>query len=198
MSDALNKHESKYFNTACLMDEALLCLLGKRDYRFITVKEICQKAGVNRSTFYLHYETMDDLLNETLEGLTKKFEAKFEKKFCGKPKPLNDLVLIKPEYILPYLEFLKEYKKVYMAWMSQSKTFGLDSYFGNVYSEIIMPVLEKMGVPEKERKYVIAFYVSGLHNIAFTWVKNGCVEPAEFICDVMMRYALSGSDVLKK
>ena len=58
----MNKSESKYFNTALLMNEALLLLLEKKDYEFITVTEICQKAGVNRSTFYLHYESMDDLL----------------------------------------------------------------------------------------------------------------------------------------
>ena len=32
---------------------------------YITVKEICEKAGVNRSTFYLHYENTTDLLQET-------------------------------------------------------------------------------------------------------------------------------------
>lgn len=48
----MNKSQSKYFNTACLMDEALLSLLQKKDYTYITVKEICEKAGVNRSTFY--------------------------------------------------------------------------------------------------------------------------------------------------
>ena len=32
----------------------------------ITIKEICKKNGVNRSTFYIHYESIDDLLEETL------------------------------------------------------------------------------------------------------------------------------------
>ena len=62
----MNKNESKYFNTARLMDEAFLQLLAKKDYEYITVKEICLKAGVNRSTFYLHYENMDDLLKESV------------------------------------------------------------------------------------------------------------------------------------
>ena len=48
------------------MDEALLCLLEKKEYEFISVKEVCRKAGVNRSTFYLHYEGMDDLLQEAV------------------------------------------------------------------------------------------------------------------------------------
>ena len=50
-SNKLNKSESKYYNTASLMDEALILLLEKKEYSFITVKEICEKAGVNRSTF---------------------------------------------------------------------------------------------------------------------------------------------------
>ncbi|MBP5631164.1 MAG: TetR/AcrR family transcriptional regulator [Clostridia bacterium] len=56
----MNRQESKYQYTASLMDEALLLLLEQKDYDAITVKEICQKAGVNRSTFYLHYESMNE------------------------------------------------------------------------------------------------------------------------------------------
>ena len=53
------------------MDEAFLILLEKKDYDYITIKEICEKAGVNRSTFYLHYETLDDLLKESLSYIFK-------------------------------------------------------------------------------------------------------------------------------
>lgn len=54
----MNKSESKYFNTAIKMDKAFLELLSEKDFEYITIKDICKKAGVNRSTFYLHYETM--------------------------------------------------------------------------------------------------------------------------------------------
>ena len=73
----MNKAESKYFNTAKLMNTALLLLLEKKEIDNITVKEICEKAGVNRSTFYLHYETIDDLLLETIENLNKEFKTRF-------------------------------------------------------------------------------------------------------------------------
>ena len=75
----MNKSESKYFNTALLMDEALLQLLEKKDFAFISVKEICQKAGVNRSTFYLHYENTNELLEETIERLNERFVSSFPK-----------------------------------------------------------------------------------------------------------------------
>ena len=69
----MNRSESKYFNTALRMDEALIALLEEKDLEFITVKEICQRAGVNRSTFYLHYETIADLVNEALEQVDRRF-----------------------------------------------------------------------------------------------------------------------------
>ena len=115
-SNKLNKSESKYYNTACLMDEALILLLEKKEYSFITIKEICEKAGVNRSTFYLHYENMDDLLSETIQYVGKKIHKKFNNKVLDKQtiknSKLEDLFLTTPEYLLPYLEFLKANKNM--------------------------------------------------------------------------------------
>lgn len=76
----MNRFESKYFNTALIMDETLIDLLSKKDYEYISIKDICTKAGVNRSTFYLHYETKDDLLKETIKFINNKFYASFNQK----------------------------------------------------------------------------------------------------------------------
>ena len=70
----MEKNESKYFYTAQLMNQALISLLEKKDIEFITVTEITKKAGVNRSTFYLHYENTKDLLQECVEMINKKFK----------------------------------------------------------------------------------------------------------------------------
>ena len=88
----LNKSESKYYNTACLMDEALILLLEKKEYSFITVKEICEKAGVNRSTFYLHYETIDDLLSECIEYVGSKIQKKYSNKIIDKKVIKKDII----------------------------------------------------------------------------------------------------------
>ena len=69
----MNEFNSKYFKTALRMDEALIALLEKKDLEYITVKEICEEADVNRSTFYLHYETVGDLVDETTEMINKRF-----------------------------------------------------------------------------------------------------------------------------
>ena len=102
----MNKSESKYFNTALRMDEALIALLEEKDLEYITVKEICHQAGVNRSTFYLHYETIADLVNETLEMINRRFLSYFpqqEEDVLGNmdSRERKDLVLVTREYLLP-------------------------------------------------------------------------------------------------
>lgn len=44
--------------------EELIC---EKDYEKITVKELCDKARINKKTFYHYYETLDSLLEE-LQG----------------------------------------------------------------------------------------------------------------------------------
>ena len=83
----MNKSESKYFNTAKKMDKALISLLEEKSFEYITVSEICKRAAVNRSTFYLHYENMVDLLNETARFLLDDFMSYFN--VDVKISPLN-------------------------------------------------------------------------------------------------------------
>ena len=73
----MNKPESKYFNTAVRFDKALLSLLEKKPFEYITISEICEKAEVNRSTFYLHYENTSDLLKETTTYVLDNFASYF-------------------------------------------------------------------------------------------------------------------------
>ena len=62
----MNKAESKYFNTAIRFDKALLSVLEKKPFEYVTISELYEEAGVNSSTFYLHYENTADLLKEAM------------------------------------------------------------------------------------------------------------------------------------
>ena len=74
----MNRNESKYFNTARKMDEALIMLLEKKAFEYITIKEICNEAGVNRSTFYLHYQNTSELLAEATKYILHHNEERSE------------------------------------------------------------------------------------------------------------------------
>lgn len=185
----LNKSESKYFNTAEKMDKAFLELLQKKELPFITVKEICQSAGVNRSTFYLHYETVGDLLEESLEYMQKKFLASFKGSRSVIPKiescSYEELMWITPEYLLPYLQFIKEYRQLYRAAMEHPAVFGSDTAYKRMFKYLFDPILERFDVPADERHYLMAFYLKGIAGIIEEWIKGGCEDDIEHITRVI-------------
>ena len=190
-SNKLNKSESKYYNTASLMDEALILLLEKKEYSFITVKEICEKAGVNRSTFYLHYETIDDLLSECIEYVGNKINKKFSNKVINKQvikdSKLEDLLLITPEYLLPYLEFLKENKAIYKIAYSQPNVFKEQYVVNHLHKNIFEPILNRFLVPKNEQKYIMSFYLSGMGALMIEWIKNDCKEDIQTIINILLK-----------
>ena len=63
------------------MDEAFLALLEKKDLPYITVKEICQQAGVNRSTFYKYYQDKYDLMDQYLARTLQEFRRQMDVAF---------------------------------------------------------------------------------------------------------------------
>ncbi|MGM9874195.1 MAG: TetR/AcrR family transcriptional regulator [Bacilli bacterium] len=153
----MNKNESKYFNTASLMNEALLILLEKKDFEYITVKEICHKAGVSRSTFYLHYESIDDLLKETIENVNKDFISYFVN---SSKVDLSKKVLTREEFLLPYLLFVKEHNKIYRLMHEKHYLFGIKPIAVTLYNNIFSHSLTYFNVPENEKKiYFFIFYL---------------------------------------
>lgn len=52
--------------------DALTQLLRRRPFREIYVKELCLAAGIHRSTFYEHYQDINDLMLKTKEELPGK------------------------------------------------------------------------------------------------------------------------------
>lgn len=186
----MNKSESKYFNTAIRMDKAFLELLEKKDFAFITVKEICKSAGVNRSTFYPHYETIEDLLSESTEFMYKQFVTHMNEEpsdFISKIDtcPLDELYLIIPNYLMPYLEYVKEHRRLFRTVTEKANTFRLDLAYTKMFYHIFEPILKRFGVPEPDRKYLMTFYIHGLNAIITEWLKSDCKDSIEYIISVM-------------
>lgn len=185
----MNKAESKYFNTALLMDQALLLLLEKKDLEYITVKEICQKAGVNRSTFYLHYENIIDLFQETVEMLNKEFCSSFKLKDATniiKNGTAEDAVFITEEFLVPYLNFVKKNKKILQLIHKKPKLFNNDGIYKNMSTEIFYPVLSKFNIPKAEIPYRLEYFTRGVAGIVSKWVELNCEMPIDNIVELII------------
>ena len=184
----MNRQESKYQYTASLMDEALLLLLEQKEYDAITVKEICQKAGVHRSTFYLHYETVNDLLEETVAMINDRFKASLSGVPTDDP---SKVVLTSEKYLRPYLSFIKANRRAYKVLHQKDHLFHSQKTFEGFYQSIFSPALTNFGVKENEKKYVFAFYTQGTVAIIGKWLEDNCKDDIDLIIDLIMRHTLA-------
>ena len=193
----MKKSESKYFNTALRMDQAFLELLEKKEIEYITVKEICEAAGVNRSTFYLHYETIGDLLAESVQYINEQFLEHMNLRadvFISKIQncPLHELYLVTPEYLTPYLEYIVQNKRVFRTALKKSGSLGLDRTYNQMMCHVFSPILERFQIAKSDQSYMMTFYIHGLMAIVTEWLKNDCVDPISHISAIMEQCVMRG------
>lgn len=179
----MDRENSKYFLTARCMDEALLALLDKKDFEFITVKELCEKAGVNRSTFYLHYDSMNDLLSETNEYIMGLVYSYYPERSLSSTDIMtmskDDLVFISPEYLVPFLRFIKDHQKLFRTILEQNQTLKGEKNLEALFNKHFKLIYDRFSLEEEKGHYITMFIVSGFMGVVSLWLRNGCRENEE-------------------
>jgi AcrR family transcriptional regulator len=186
----MNKNESKYFHTAIKMDEALISLLEKKEFAYITVKEICEVAGVNRSTFYLHYENTSDLLRETTQYILDKHFSYYDVDAKDVVDRLDifdqkELIFITHEYLMPYLTFIKENRRIFKIAIKEFQAMNMNKVYDKMFKYIFEPILARFHVSPNKRPYVIKFYLTGVFAVVMEWLNNDCAEDINLVIEVI-------------
>ena len=71
--------DSRVTKTINRIHDGMINLLKTKAYNDITVKDICEKSQISRTTFYTHYKTKDDFIYSYLNTLLKEAKKKFLK-----------------------------------------------------------------------------------------------------------------------
>ncbi len=156
------------------MNQALLSLLEKKDIDFISITEITQKAGVNRSTFYLHYDNIYELLDETMENINKEFIGSFADKANVKIQSKDDAFLITEEYLIPYLNFCKKNKKILKLVHRKPQLFQNERVYKKMYDTIFYPAVSQFLKNETQKIYNLEFFSQGIVGIVNKWIELDC------------------------
>ncbi len=173
------------------MDEALIELLQKKSFEYISVKELCKAADVNRSTFYLHYQNMCELLDEATALMHSRFLSYFgenSKDILQKMHdcPKEELQLITPQYITPYLQYVKDNMYLYSAAISNPSNFNTGATYQSMFSKVFDPILGRFEVPDAQRHYLMSFYLGGISSLVNNWIKNDCKTPIDEIAQLII------------
>lgn len=163
-----------------LLKNALMDLLDEKgSIDKISVKELCNTAGLNRSTFYAHYNEPSDLLAELKNDLLKS-----EKEYLEKIGSENDLGANK--YILSLLEFIKQNNNTIRTLLINSNNYDFQSKLMEEVINILISNIDISLAPEIEN-YVYSYILNGSNSIITNWIKSDYTLPKERICKLLFQ-----------
>ena len=142
-------------------------VISRSDISTISVSDICKKAGVNRTTFYSHYEGIDDLVASIYEWMVEEFLHVFEEeaKEAKHSYDFNKLFRnIKENQI-----FYKIYFKLGFDFKELFLKNGAADVAGEFYKDT------------SHVDYHIEFFGAGISAIIQKWLNSGCKEEPEVI-----------------
>jgi len=147
------------------IERAFIEMLQEKEINQITVTDICNATGHNRSTFYANYLDIYDLADKLGEKLEEDFSAQFKEK-----SEYTALTMFR--HIYDNQIFYKTYFK--LGYHERHRTFVFDTMraerdFGN-----------------RHINYHIEFFRNGINAMIKLWLFNGCCEPPEEMAQILV------------
>lgn len=148
--------------TRQLFRDSLIELLQSKTFQKITVKEICEHADLNRTTFYLHYTDQEQLLDEIVaifqEGLDRYFP------------PISDEEN-RISRLDEYLSYVKDNYKVFRILMSNDQAVGKRR---KILDDLLKTRVVSHGAfgNGPENKYIYYFILDGSISMVLHWIDN--------------------------
>ena len=160
------KHEVTSLNTKRTLAKSLKKIMKKKSLSKITVSEIIADCGLNRKTFYYHFEDIYSLLkwifeNEAIET-TKHF----------------NLIVDYKEAIFFVMDYIEENDYIINCACDSIGRDEMKRFFFADFNEIVVSLIESA---EKEvgktlnsgyKSFLCSFYVEALAGMLVDWIKN--------------------------
>jgi AcrR family transcriptional regulator len=175
------KNNTRYKNTETMIKKVFLEQLEIKDIRYITIREICENANINRSTFYEHYQDIYDLLDKIEDKLSKELIKKFEDNYTTHmDTKLRD-------YINTFLKFVIENKVFYKNFINSQQSFPIKRGFDKLLDRFVIPYYQNQGIlSEDEIIYRFVFMQAGFTMVLKRWLNNDCKESNEKMANIIL------------
>jgi len=181
----INVPDKRMRRTKMLFHEALLALLQEKNFEAISISEIVRKAGVNRGTFYFHYQQKEELLEEMVSTMLAKMIAAYRK-----PHRSYQEMTITEISTYPLFEHFMENKLFYQTLLNSSFPINLHErmlqtmehhYHQDI--DFYLPAISK----EMNLDLFCSYRVHGLIGFILNWIKNDFDHPIEYMAEQLVK-----------
>lgn len=165
----MSKTDLRVIKTKNSIYNALLNLMREKQFEEIKVSDICDKALINRSTFYAHFEDKYELLasyiNDMKESLTEELK---------KNKNITSTKEYYIEMIRLFLNHIESKKDMYVAMAINNKNSILTDIVSDAIDHDIIYHLEENNTKNNTipNSIIAKFYLGAVVNVALYWVNN--------------------------
>ncbi len=170
------KEDRRVTMTKRMLKDALTEMLRETDIYHVSIRELCQRADINRTTFYKYYGNQFDLLadmeNDMLEFLSETIRV-----YASNQKIIIRTVC---EYLETHLEFARLIINNNVDPLFPQKIFSLE-----VLQEA---VLERYRQNEAAQEYLFNYLIYGAYRVISLWLNKEQREAPEQIAQLLMRF----------
>lgn len=165
-----NQHDLRILKTHKSIKIAFSDLLLEKNFKDITVQNICDEALIGRSTFYAHFSDKYDLLNKMAEEVSEDFKEHIEMRFNSDNS--SDFA----EIVGNMINFLSTKKNTIGALLEvHTETTDLYSTLKNILIESCSSYLESKNFISKynvSNKFICAQYAAYVLTCVELWVES--------------------------
>ena len=181
------KSDLRYRRTEAAILQAFDELLKGLDSKKITVSALAREADIDRKTFYLHYNSTEDIIREYAEEKTREllarltiksfFSLSFDRKIFA--KEVNSM-------LAEHLDFCK------MVAGNPSLSFFWNEV-QNVTVEILSEIYARHSkLPESDLRIQVSFFVAGAMYVYQRWLRDEIPCSMEELGDKVSQIAFTG------
>lgn len=148
-----------------LLKNALMDLLSEKgSVTKISVRELCERADLNRSTFYAHYSEPKELLEEVEAELLDATREHLQK--IGAE---NDIGAHR--YLLSFLIYIKENDKPFRTLLIDA---GDPEFRSKFMQQSIIQFVENLDIafPKEQEQYIYSYILNGSTGVIIQWMRS--------------------------
>lgn len=169
------KNNARYKINSDKIETAFLTLLLNHKYEEITISQICKEANINRSTFYCHYDDINDLIITV--------ENRFSK---GTASIFNFGERQTHEAFIEMFTFIKDNKYFYKAFLNipyitQAEQNTKIDILKNINNKVTADYSSNIGL-----FYRASFFGAGIKEMCRLWLERDCQETPEEMATLLI------------
>jgi len=182
------ENDRRTSRTKKLLADAFIELLFSKKLNEITVKELCDKADINRGTFYLHYTDIYDMKQQLENDICQQLEEIIDK---SSPK-----VDFSTSYAvtLKLFHLIQEHSLLLKTFLGPNGDISFSQKMQTIFKERYLGIILQGQPPANLTKlnYSYSFVASGFTGLVVSWLNEENPTPVEEMAMFITKLLFNG------